>query len=342
MPFLYILLSIVLLCLFLVWVYPRRRSKHDEHEKDRTSDVHTDATDVHDPYDVPDTEEPTEEPNPMEENKPMEESPTLTDDVPKAHVTKEIPRSIWTYWDSDTIPPLIEKCVSQWKKNCPDYTITILSPLNLSTYLDTDIMALPMSTTPQRTSDFVRLHVLAEHGGIWADASLLLTSSLDWIHEFHTDMVVYSIDHIHTPVTTYPVLENWFIACVPHCDFVNQWKTEFMRINEFESPDLYLKDVEQHGTNVSSIFCTPYLSMHVAAQVVLQRKAYDTTMTVLDAREGPYKHLRFNSTPLSFEQGIPNLCRDTIERVIKFRGIDREFMNSHPELCTCIETRFFV
>ena len=251
-----------------------------------------------------------------------------------------IPRKIWTYWDSESLPPIIEKCIGQWKKHCPNYTITILSPSNIKEYIHEDVLSLPMATTPQRTSDFVRLHVLEEHGGIWADASLLLTTSLDWIHKFNTDVVVYSIDHIITE-QKYPVLENWFIACIPHCDFIEKWKTEFMTINKFTSPELYIKDVESRGTDLSSIFCTPYLSMHVAAQYVLQKQGTVSTMTVLDAREGPYKHLRFNSKPLSFEEGIPNLCKDDIQPVIKFRGIDRTYMKDYPESCKCIEERVF-
>jgi len=253
----------------------------------------------------------------------------------------KIPRLIWTYWDSE-VPPIVQECIDQWRKHCPEYTVTLLSPSNLTQYIKENILSLPMSNTPQRTSDFVRLHVLAEHGGVWADASLLLTTSLDWIHALKTDVVVYSIDHITTPTNTYPVLENWFIACAPKCDFIEKWKREFMSINEFASPELYIENVEQRGTNLSSIFCTPYLSMHVAAQYVLQNEAPTSTMTVLDAREGPYRHLRFNSKPLSFEQGLENLCHDEIQPVVKFRGIDREYITAHPEECQCIYERFFV
>lgn len=258
----------------------------------------------------------------------QDESPTL------------IPRKIWTYWNSDSLPPIIEKCIGQWKKHCTNYKITILSPSNLKEYIHEDILSLPMSTTPQRTSDFVRIHVLEKHGGIWADASLLLTESLDWIHEFNTDIVVYSIDNIINK-KKYPVLENWFIACIPHCDFIQKWKTEFMNINKFISPELYLNDVKSRGTDLNSIFCTPYLSMHVAAQYVLQIQGTLSTMKVLDAREGPYRHLRFNSRPLSFEEGIPNLCKDDIQPVVKFRGIDRSYMKDYPDSCKCIEERFF-
>jgi hypothetical protein len=218
----------------------------------------------------------------------------------------------------------------------------VISSLNISDFIDVDILQLPMSTTPQRTSDFIRLHLLSKYGGIWLDASILLTSSLDWIQRYSKDVIMYSIDNIIDNQTTYPVVENWFIACKPNCDFIEKWKDEFMRINTFDSPESYIADVTRKGTNLSSIFCTPYLSMHVAAQYVFQKQPFISTLEVLDAREGPYKHLRFNSNPLSFEQGISNLCEDTIEPVIKFRGIDREFMDTHPNECKCIFDKFFI
>lgn len=76
--------------------------------------------------------------------------------------------------------------------------------------------------------------------------------------------------------------------------------------------------------------------MHTAAQFVLQKIGTTSKMNVLDAREGPYRHLRFNTNPLSFEQSLDNLCNEFPPPIIKFRGIDRHFMKENPEKAECV------
>ena len=72
--------------------------------------------------------------------------------------------------------------------------------------------------------------------------------------------------------------------------------------------------------------------MHCAAQYVLQKERYESTLEILDAREGPYRHLQFNTRPLSFGESLVNLCH-TKERLIKLRGIDREYIKDHNTEC---------
>ena len=249
----------------------------------------------------------------------------------------KIPHRIWTYWDSLTPPPFVEFCIASWKKHNPTYEIVVLNPTNVSHYIDTPVFHFPLANTPQRTSDFIRIHVLAQHGGIWADASLLMNSGLEWIHD-GSDLLVYSIDRIHE--LNLPVLENWFFACTPNCDFMVKWRDEFVTINQFKDGESYLNDLRQRGTNLNTIFCTPYLTMHAAAQYVLQFGKSDSILKVLDAREGPYRHMRFNTRPLSFEESLSNLFTDPIQPIVKFRGIDRAFLKDRPDVTTRIMTHF--
>jgi hypothetical protein len=253
-------------------------------------------------------------------------------------IIHSIPHCIWTYWDTDTPPSLVTWCIESWKKHNPSYKIIVLNPSNLKQYLDTDVLSFPLANTPQRTSDFVRIHVLAQHGGIWADASLLMNAPLDWIHEPRADLVCYSIDRIHAINT--PVLENWFLACVPKCDFMVKWRDEFVTINRFSGGEAYLDDLKKRSVNLDTIFCTAYLTMHAAAQYVLQKDNSSSVLRVLDAREGPYKHMRFNTRPLSFEESLGNLLSDPIQPIIKFRGIDRAYLKDHPDIEQQIKKHF--
>ena len=48
---------------------------------------------------------------------------------------KEIPRTIWTFWDSDTPPPFVQKSIESWRKFSQDFTINVVTPKTLPDYL---------------------------------------------------------------------------------------------------------------------------------------------------------------------------------------------------------------
>ena len=45
-----------------------------------------------------------------------------------------------------------------------------------------DLDTLKIKDSLARISDVLRLHALAEHGGIWMDATIICTASLSWVH----------------------------------------------------------------------------------------------------------------------------------------------------------------
>ena len=48
---------------------------------------------------------------------------------------KEIPKTIWTYWDSKDLPDFVSKCIDKWRRLHPDWYIPILNPDYLKDYL---------------------------------------------------------------------------------------------------------------------------------------------------------------------------------------------------------------
>jgi len=78
-----------------------------------------------------------------------------------------------------------------------------------------------------RKSDFIRLELLSKYGGIWMDASIICKYSLNWIHAYQkntdAEMVGYYINGF-TTIEKYPVVENWFISCIPKSRFIELWK----------------------------------------------------------------------------------------------------------------------
>ena len=72
-----------------------------------------------------------------------------------------IPKVIYTFWDSDDLPPIIQKCIDTWKTNNPDYNINILSRNNYQQYTNgIDVFAFKHCDSLARAADFIRLAIL--------------------------------------------------------------------------------------------------------------------------------------------------------------------------------------
>jgi hypothetical protein len=250
----------------------------------------------------------------------------------------DIPKTIWTYWDGPEPPDSVHKCMKTWRNYNPDYDIHLLSPQNLSEFLPgVDILGMKMANTPQRTSDLVRVHVLAEHGGVWCDSTIMMTGPIDFIHGHKgAELVGYHLSGWNIK-KEWPVIENWFFACPPKSDFVSKWRDAFVKINDFDDPNKYVESLEKQGVNIDNIDDKGYLTMHVAAQYIIQTQMTPdevaAKLKLHKAEDGPLKHMARNDWK-SYE-GVKSICSESaseISPIIKFRGGEREQIEKHGEL----------
>ena len=176
----------------------------------------------------------------------------------------------------------------------------------------------------------VRLNALARYGGFWADASIFMTQSLKWIIQKECDFFGYYLDEFTTDVR-YPVVENWFFACIPRCPFVSMWRDALMHIFNFSDEEEYVQYYKQFA-NIQNIPYPEYLTSHVAAQYVMQKRMTSNeikrSMCLLKAEDGPYKYLADNDWDshkaiVQFHQGQYKL-----QPIIKMRGEEREVLDS--------------
>ena len=74
-------------------------------------------------------------------------------------------------WDS--APEIVQLCLESWKYHNPEWDIVLLDKGNIKQYVDLD-KVLPktfMENTPAGYSDVLRIALLKEYGGVWADAT---------------------------------------------------------------------------------------------------------------------------------------------------------------------------
>lgn len=91
-------------------------------------------------------------------------------------------RIIWQYWAQgyDHVPDVVHKCLDSVDRFASDYTIIRLSDSNLNEYLDIPdfIQAKRGQMTVAHFSDLLRLMLLKTYGGIWMDATIMLTGPI--------------------------------------------------------------------------------------------------------------------------------------------------------------------
>lgn len=233
----------------------------------------------------------------------------------------EIPKIIWSFWDSDEIPPFIQKCVYTWKKFNPEYTINFMTKSTLGKYLGEEeaqnLINWKFNDSPQRLSDLVRLSAVSKFGGIWVDASVVCFKSFNWISEEQSDCIVFSIKELSED----PTIESWFIAATPEHSYVVAWNKEFRGIDQYESVDEY---ITKSGTNQDAIaYNVNYLVVYLCARKVYHDLGEDS-VKILGAAQGPYEYM--------VKGGIKSLC-DSRNSFAKFRKDERAEMTPEVEAC---------
>ena len=109
-------------------------------------------------------------------------------EIPKVKKVKELSSDqiIWQYWgqgvESDTLPEVVNLCFKSVDKYCQDFSVIRLNDENISEYLEfpSYLMNKLQNGSLSRTffSDILRLALLYHYGGVWLDATILLTDSL--------------------------------------------------------------------------------------------------------------------------------------------------------------------
>ena len=257
-----------------------------------------------------------------------------------------IPKTIWTYWDSEDLPDFVSKCIDKWRRLHSDWSIVVLNPKNLKDYLPgTDIFKLKFADTKPRQSDFVRLHVLPKYGGVWADASVVPTRSWDWVIEEQKKKGSDFIGYYRQGATTkseYPVIESWFFACPQGSNFVSKLRDEMMTMNSLENEADYKDHVKGRGVDIQNIPQPDYLNIYLSAQAVMQTQMTTDEIRnkihVYPAEDGPFKHSVDNDWKPA--EAIKSLCElETTEmpEMIKIYGNERRAMESDPALKKCAQ-----
>ncbi len=260
----------------------------------------------------------------------------------EGYYQKTVPKIIWTFWDSDDLPEIVQKCIDTWKKTNPEYKINIVSKNNIDEFLPgNNIFSLPhCKNSMQRSSDFIRLQLLYLYGGFWIDASTILNGSLNYFLDIQEstgcDFLGYYLSGF-TTLPKYPVIESWFLVCVPESIIIKLWLDCFSMINKYPELSQYLDWVkDEENIDLQKIEAPEYLTIHVACQHMLQKyfspEEIQSKIHIEKAEDGPLKYLAENDWDSKVALG--KVCNDSNYKtlVLKMRGMERHELEKDEKL----------
>jgi hypothetical protein len=209
------------------------------------------------------------------ESSPPQPATILFERVGAAPTAARIPRRLWSYWHDDEVPLVVRRCLENWRRHCPGWEVELVLGSSLHRHVDPALLPAGFARmTPARRSDWLRLYLLAHHGGVWVDASTILTESLEWMRAAQSESgagyVGYYLDGFCTPGRP-PVLESWCMAAPPDMPFVRAWLAELGRALA-AGDEAYLDALRRQGRYerlVQRISRPAYLVVHICAQAVL-------------------------------------------------------------------------
>lgn len=270
-----------------------------------------------------------------------------------------MPKIIWTYWnDDDEIPIIVKLCSWSWQILNPDWEFRFLDTTTVTNFVPRFKEYQQAAESPARLSDFIRLSLLNDYGGVWTDSSNLPLTPLEtWLVQ---GQIRTGTDNNYDHVTTVfqlegwshrgsrtPLIESWFIASWPGSPLIQYWRHHFERIVDI-GVDAMVEENKHHGVDFQGINAPEYLAIHVAAQRAIQdNNDLMNNVVVLVAEDGPYRSLQQNfawDTP-KFCQNylVPNLqlSKPLIERITKAPlMLSESYMELARNLVDSFQTKF--
>ncbi len=127
-------------------------------------------------------------------------------------------KTIWSYWNGN-IPLTVKMCIKSWKKYANDWEINIVTAEDIRS--DKYLIIKPKNynkLSETTKSDVIRLSLLYEYGGLWMDASVLLTEDINWLKSYTR----YNFFGFQLKGKKY--IENWFLfSNKPHSKYILKW-----------------------------------------------------------------------------------------------------------------------
>ena len=158
-----------------------------------------------------------------------------------------IPKVIHYCWfGGKPLPRIARKCLASWKKMCPDYEIRRWDESNFDVRQHSYVASAYDAGAWAFVSDWARLKILYDNGGVYLDVDVELLKSLDTLLENQCYIGVQQIGHLCTTglgfgcVKASPVVHDMLAK-------YNELVFEWDKSKELACPYLNDEVVREHG-----------------------------------------------------------------------------------------------
>lgn len=137
---------------------------------------------------------------------------------------------IWSYWENPpgrTCPPIIQLCLESIRMHAAPHEFILVEPHTADAYaseLDPRWRRIPQIA---QRSDYLRAHLLRDHGGLWIDADTVLLKDASVV----LDQLTPGIDIVSAPDRDGRVAVN-FLAASAASPSIERWVAEQQRYLE--------------------------------------------------------------------------------------------------------------
>jgi hypothetical protein len=140
-------------------------------------------------------------------------------------------KTIWLLWLQgwENAFWLNKQVAESWQIHNPDWKIEYVTLENLSNYVnDVDyIYDSNKYISDQAISDIIRISLLKNHGGVWADATMLCLQSLDnWVEEAVGPSGLWMYHGTGADMDKQVGPASWFIVSLKEGYLITKWKEQ--------------------------------------------------------------------------------------------------------------------
>ena len=139
-------------------------------------------------------------------------------------------KTVWLLWYQGwgDAPYIVRAVAYSWQMHNPGWDVVLLSRHNLHHYVNSSYYDYPHVKEAAK-SDIIRLHLLAEHGGVWADSTMLCFVPLDawlpaafqpagfWAYSYQVEN---PSEHI---ARSFRGIGVWLMAAKKHTVLIDRW-----------------------------------------------------------------------------------------------------------------------
>jgi hypothetical protein len=241
----------------------------------------------------------------------------------KEKYENRINKTIWLLWFQgwDNAPYLQKRVAESWRINNPNWKIEYLDMDNLKKYI-TDIEYIYDENKTigyAAKSDIIRLSLLKNHGGIWADSTLLCMQPLDsWVENAieNSNFWMYHGNGAGMDVKYGPC--SWFIVSKKGSYIITKWK---------EACDKYWNE----NNNTENYFWMDELFKKLFESDIRFKTEWNK-VPYLSCEDDGSSHTLDNYDIFSKNQNIEKIFEEKPPYVLKFwNHTNEKLINCHDE-----------